>query len=87
MEAIEFQTTLGQDGVITIPERFDQKVRRGKVRVIVIEEDPRSVAQSAESDEDRESVRNYIRYLMENPFQVDPSVPLLTRDEIYDRKL
>ncbi len=30
---------------------------------------------------------NFINRLMENPVKVDKSIPFLTRDEIYDRKL
>lgn len=84
MEAIEFQTTLGSDGIISIPTEISAKVKRGKVRVIVIEEDP-AISTNDGSNEDRERIRNYINYLMDNPFKVDRSVPFLTRDEIYER--
>lgn len=86
MEAIEFQTTLGSDGIIAIPSDVGGKVRSGKVRVIVIEEEPRISDNDETNDSDRERTRNYINYLMANPFKVDKSVPFLTRDEIYDRR-
>ena len=83
MEAIEFQTTLGSDGIIAIPSEFGSKVRKGKVRVIVIEEEPQRV----DDDTDPQSVKNYIKYLMANPIKVDKSRPFLTRDQLYDRSL
>lgn len=38
---------------------------------------------------DRETDRdtNFINWLMKNPVKVDRSIPFLTREEIYDRKL
>ena len=83
MEAIEFQTTLGSDGIIAIPSGINGKVKRGKVRVIVIEEETQIVDDNA----DPKTIKNYIKYLMANPIKVDKSKPFLTRDEIYDRNL
>lgn len=57
MEAIEFQTTLGNDGIISIPSDVSSKVRSGKVRVIVIEEEP----QIFDDDTDPKSIKNYIK--------------------------
>lgn len=86
MEAIEFEATLGIDGIISIPHDIGGKVRTGPVRVIVIEAGE-PVAQLEPFDESLDETRNYLRYLMENPFKVDKSVPFLTRDEIYDRNI
>ena len=38
-------------------------------------------------DRKKERDENFINWLMKNPLKVDKSVPFLTRDEIYDRKL
>ncbi|MBX3291170.1 MAG: hypothetical protein KF855_17825 [Acidobacteria bacterium] len=85
MEAIEFQATIGSDGTIAIPENLAKKVRRGKVRVIVIEDDRRMPDREEAGDRDRS--QNYIKFLMANPIKVDSSIPLLTRDEIHDRRI
>ena len=85
MEAIEFQTTLGIDGVIAIPESLGKKVRRGKVRVIVIEEDIKPFNREETHDRELDRTYNYINYLMANPFEVDKTKPMLTRDELYER--
>ena len=84
MQTIEFQTTLGKDGIISVPEEIGKKVRRGKVRVIVIEDESRSFDRDEINDRDRDRAQNYIKYLMANPIKVDRSKPFLTRDEIYE---
>ncbi len=38
-------------------------------------------------DRKGERDKNFINRLMKNPVKVDKSIPFLTRDEIYDRKL
>ncbi len=35
----------------------------------------------------KDRAANFINWLMKNPVKVDKSIPFLTRDEIYDRKL
>lgn len=87
MEAIEFQTTLGNDGIISIPYGLDEKVKRGKVRVIVIGDEKAFFDREETNDRDLERARDYIDYLMKNPIKVDKSRPFLTRDELYDRSL
>ncbi len=87
MEAIEFQTTLGSDGIIAIPDNIGSKVRNGKVRVIVIEDEPSIFDRGETNDVDRSLARDYIDFLMANPIKVDKSRPFLTRDELYDRSL
>lgn len=87
MEAIEFQTTLGTDGVISIPANIGSKVRKGKVRVIVIEDEPTVFDRDETNDRDRDRAQDYIKYLMANPIKVDKSKPFLTRDEIYGDRL
>ena len=87
MEAIEFQTMLGSDDVITIPPGIGKKVRRGKIRVIVIEEDSPFSDHDETGDSNLDRDRNYIDYLMANPIKVDKSRPFLTKDELYDRGL
>lgn len=72
MQAIEFQTTVTDDGNITIPSAFRPQVK-GTVRVIILTE-----TQSAEP--------SIIKQLLENPRKVLAFTPL-TRDEIYDRNL
>ncbi len=79
MEAIEFQTTLGVDGIIAIPDSLSKRMRRGRVRVIVIEDE----AKAAENEPD--AARHFIKHLMANPVSVDRSSAFLSRDEIYDR--
>jgi len=85
MEAIEFQATIGEDGIISVPENIGRKFRRGKVRVILIEDD----LQTAETDDlnDRSGTKEYIQFLMANPIKVDRSRPFLKREELYDRAL
>ena len=87
MEAIEFQTTLGSDGIIAIPHGLDQKVKRWKVRVIVIGEEQPFFDRDETNDRDLDRARDYIDYLMANPIKVDKSRPFLTRDELHDRSL
>lgn len=87
MEAIEFQATLGNDGVISVPENIGSTFRRGKVRVILIEDEPKIFDRDEANDRERDRALNYIKYLMANPIKVDKSTPFLTRDEIYDRRL
>lgn len=88
MEAIEFEATLGSDGIISIPNDIGKKVRRGKVRVIIIEREPAiSDRGNQTTDKEQERARNYIDFLMANPIKVDKSKPFLTRDELYDRSL
>lgn len=38
-------------------------------------------------DRRRDRAENFIKWLIKNPLKVDKSIPFLTRDEIYDRKL
>jgi len=87
MEAIEFQTTLGKDGIISIPENIGRNVKRGKVRVIVIEDEPKMFDRDETNDRDRDRAKDYIKFLMANPIKVDRSKPFLTRDEIYGDRL
>ena len=87
MEAIEFQTTIGTDGTISIPESLSKKMHRSKVRVIILEEEQRIFDREETNDRDRDRAYNYINYLMANPIKVDKSIPFLTRDEIYDRRI
>ena len=70
MQAIEFQTIL-QNGTIEIPQDLRERVK-GKVRVIVLAEEP---------DEDA----SYLEYLIENPIDI-PGFKPMTRDEIYSGK-
>ena len=85
MEAIEFQTTISRDGTITVPDDLGKKMRNGKVRVIVIDDEPKSRDQDEVDDRNQGRDKGYIKYLMANPIKVDKSTPFLTRDEIYDR--
>ncbi len=87
MEAIEFQTVLGKDGIIKIPEDFSKRINGGKIRVIVLAEDRKFLSRDEIYDRDKERAESYIRLLMKNPAKVDKSIGFLTRDEIYDRKL
>lgn len=38
-------------------------------------------------DREKDRAGNYIKFLLKNPLKVNRSIPFLTRDEIYDRKL
>ena len=38
-------------------------------------------------DRKKDRAANFINWLLKNPVKVDKSIPFLTRDEIYDRKL
>lgn len=72
MQAIEFQTTVTDDGNIAIPSALRPHVK-GAVRVIILTE-----AFNGES--------SIIKQLLENPRKVPVFTPM-TRDEIYDRTL
>jgi hypothetical protein len=72
MQAIEFQTTVTDDGNIAIPSAFRPQVK-GTVRVIIL----------TETLTEEPSI---IKQLLENPRKVPAFTPL-TRDEIYDRTL
>lgn len=85
MEAIEFQATLGDDGIISVPENIGRKFRRGKVRVIVIEDELKAV--EPDDVNDRTAAKDYIKFLMANPITVDKSKPFLKREDLYDRGL
>jgi len=49
--------------------------------------DAKPLARDEIYDRKEEGDENFINWLMKNPLKVDKSVPFLTRDEIYDRKL
>ncbi len=87
MEAIEFQTFLGKDRIIKVPEAFNEKINEGKVRVIILAEEEKNFNREDIYDRESDRAQNYIKWLTKNPLKVDKSVPFLTRDEIYDRKL
>jgi bifunctional DNA-binding transcriptional regulator/antitoxin component of YhaV-PrlF toxin-antitoxin module len=72
MQAIEFQTTVTDDGNITIPSAYRRQVK-GTVRVIILTEMPATEP-------------SIIEELLQNPRKVANFKPL-TRDEIYDRTL
>lgn len=72
MQAIEFETTVTEDGRIAIPSAYRRQVK-GTVRVIILTEMP-----TTES--------SIIEELLQNPRKVASFKPL-TRDEIYDRTL
>lgn len=83
MEAIEFQTTLGKEGIISIPDNVSQQLPRGRVRVIVLSEEKTPVT----PHDKYAGAKGYIKYLMENPIKLDKSTPFLAREEIHDRKI
>lgn len=87
MEAIEFQTFLGKDRIIRVPEAFSEKINEGKIRVIILAEEKRTLNREEIYDREADRAANFIKWLIKNPLKVDKSVPFLTRDEIYDRKL
>lgn len=87
MRAIEFQTFLGKDGIIKVPESFSEEINNGKVRVIVLAEEKKFLSREEIYDRQRDRAENFINWLIKNPLKVDKSVPFLTREEIYDRKL
>ena len=87
MESIEFKATFGSDGIISIPENIGSKIRRGRIRVIIIEDESRISNRDETSDREHERARNYIDFLMANPIKVNKSKTFLTRDEMYDRSL
>jgi len=87
MEAIEFQTFLGKDRIIKVPEAFNEKINEGKVRVIILAEEEKNFNREDIYDRESDRAQNYIKWLIKNPLKVAKSVPFLTRDEIYDRKL
>jgi len=87
MEAIEFNTTLGSDGIIAIPHGLDRKVKRGNVRVIIIGEEKPFVDRDEIHDRELDRAEDYLDYLMANPIEVDKSRPFLKRDELHDRSL
>lgn len=89
MSVVKFEATV-DNGSIIIPLKFRNKIK-GKVEVSVQFENKVSDSKSRTQDEmyDRKGERdkNFINWLMKNPLKVDKSIPFLTRDEIYDRKL
>ncbi len=87
MDAIEFQTFLGKDGVIKVPENLSKRINGAKVRVIILAEYEKPFNREEANDRERDRAENFINWLMRNPVKVDKSIPFLTRDEIYDRKL
>lgn len=86
MEAVEFEATLGSDGIISIPKDIDRKVQRGRVRVIIIEDEPKIFDRDETNDRDIDRAQGYIKFLMANPIKVDKLTPFLPRDEVYDRQ-
>lgn len=72
MQAIEFQTFLGKDRIIKVPEDFSEKFNGGKVRVIVL------------AEEKPVEEKSYLRELIENPVSI-PNFKPMPRDEIYER--
>ena len=49
--------------------------------------DSKPLTQDEMYDRKGERDKNFINWLMKNPLKVDKSIPFLTRDEMYDRKL
>lgn len=72
MYALEFQTTIKEDGSIEIPAVYRPQIK-GTVRVIILTNEPTTKA-------------SIIRQLLDNPRQIDDFTPM-KRDEIYDRSL
>lgn len=86
MQAIEFQTIISDDSTIAIPDKLREKINRRRVRVIVMEDDLFVFDRYETNNRDRERAENYIKFRFANPFESDTSIPLLTRDEIYEWK-
>jgi len=72
MYAVEFQTTVKDDGSIDIPAAYRAHVK-GTIRVIILTEEPTTKP-------------SIIHQLLENPRRVENFTPF-KRDEIYDRSL
>lgn len=99
MLTIEFETE-AENGNIEIPEKYRHQLK-GKLQVVVtLKETKKSEEEShnsfflkrAEFDQERNLTEditdeNFINWLLKNPVKVDKTIPFLTRDEIYDRKL
>lgn len=88
MSTVKFETTV-EDGKIVIPMEFRGRIK-GKIEVIVKSKDHSDFEPMSRDeiyDRKKDRAENFIRQLMKNPLEVDKSVPFLTRDEIYDRKL
>ena len=49
--------------------------------------DPKPLMRDEIYDREKDNTENFINWLIKNPLKVDKSIPFLTRDEIYDRKL
>jgi len=72
MYAVEFQTTVKDDGSIDIPPAYRSHLK-GTIRVIILAEEPTTKP-------------SIIRRLLENPRRVENFTPF-RRDEIYNRSL
>jgi hypothetical protein len=72
MHAVEFQTTVKDDGSIDIPAAYRSQLK-GTVRVIILADEV--ITKSS-----------FISRLLENPRYVENFTPF-KRDEIYDRSL
>jgi bifunctional DNA-binding transcriptional regulator/antitoxin component of YhaV-PrlF toxin-antitoxin module len=72
MYAIEFQTTVKEDGYIEIPAEYRQQVQGSTVRVLILTQTPAPKP-------------SIIHQLLENPRRVNDFSPL-TRDEIHEQE-
>ncbi len=86
MQAIEFQTVINDDLTIAIPEKLRARIGRRRVRVIVMEDESFVSDRYETNNRDRDQDQNYISFRFANSFESDKSIPLLTRDEIYEWK-
>ena len=85
---VEFETEI-KNGNIEIPEKLRFRIK-DKIKVLVsIKEAEEFVPLTRDEiyDRRRDKAENFIKWLMKNPLKVDKSIPFLTREEIYDRKL
>ena len=87
MQEIEFFATLEKNGTITVPDNIGKGLRHGRVHVKLIDAEAKIFDRDEIYDRDRDRAWGYINYLLSNPIKVDKSVPFLTRDEIYDRRM
>jgi hypothetical protein len=73
MSTVEFQAMV-KNGVITIPEQYQQEVAAMEVVEVVVKK------------AEKKKLTGFLKELTTNPIQIQNFTPL-TRDEIYDRLL
>ncbi len=82
---IDFDTTIEDEGIIRIPDRWKNGVHRGEtVHVTLAQETNGEEKQKITLPEGARMTRT-VRRMIENPFHAPPGFKPLTREEVHDR--